>query len=123
MSEERTYTIRLNEEQLQLLNNACELMSRLHMGQWDSLRYELGLDVSEPSVFDLAHFAGLLPYDGGYWGIYHEKTPENARKFWDMLQVMRHRLAWDREPEGGIYCQFDEPRQSSELPMIEVKRA
>ena len=40
---------------------------------------------------------------------------------WDIQQVIRHRIAWDRNPKGNITVDFDSPLKTSDeqLPIIE----
>lgn len=50
---------------------------------------------------------------GAYHGIHSRTITDNARIAYDIEQVIRHRLAWDRQPEGGFQVDFDEPARSS----------
>src|SRR4051794_26921334 len=43
------------------------------------------------------------------WGIANPNTPDRAKIAHDIQKVVRHRLAWDRNPEGDITVDFDPP--------------
>ena len=47
---------------------------------------------------------------------------DSFRVAWDLQQVIRYRLAWDRNPEGGIQVIFDEPLKSSQEPLACIKK-
>jgi hypothetical protein len=58
-----------------------------------------------------------------YHGIFSDKIPDEARVAWDLHQVIRHRLSWDDQPEGGITVNFDTPMKygKEELAIIEMR--
>lgn len=101
------YVIELNERQAGVVHRALDLYSRVLSGQLDAVPYEL-------------RYEGLLPHDKGSLleealkkvpieerGI--SNTQFNAKIAYDILQVVRHRLAWDKSPTGGIHVDFDPP--------------
>jgi len=53
---------------------------------------------------------------------FSEKIHDVFRIAWDLQQVIRHRLAWDRNPKGGIQVSFDDPLKSSREPLASIKR-
>jgi len=59
---------------------------------------------------------------GASYGIHSPEVDDRARQAYDIQQVIRHRLAWDRNPEGGITVNFDSPMRTSteqlELPFF-----
>lgn len=130
------YQITCNEDQLRQISNACELVSRLHMHQFDAIASMLWPnDLNRSSEFrdrldDLKEFFGL--FRNQYHGIYSKETSDVARTLWDVHQVLRHRLSYDAHP--GItpenrwknHClgvNFDEPMQSDEEnELIEVRK-
>jgi hypothetical protein len=64
------------------------------------------------SLEKLQPLATQLP--SGHHGIRSDKIPDSARVAFDLYQVIRHRLAWDRKPEGGFQVYFDQPLLTSE---------
>jgi hypothetical protein len=127
-----TYTLTVNELQLQQINNACDLVSRLYMGQWDTI-LELFRVHSISEAYDsidmrdklnaLAMECGLRPSLNGYNGILSDEVDDKARILWDLNQVIRYRLAWDRSPQGGLGVNFDKPFHScKDVPLAKVEK-
>ena len=135
----KTYTLTVTENQAQIIAYAVELMSRIQMGQWTefvdwlphqgkfcrhSLREQLQPAMAEH--FRKTKPAGMFyPIDGwgSHYGIYSEFTPDMARTAWDLQKVIEHRLAWDRNPEGGFTVDFDGPAHAGEEPLAVMKQA
>lgn len=130
---QQTYQLTITAEQAHVIQKALELFSRVHMGQLDPVAYILCSyrqirELREEDLGLIHRFlrsveptaTGLDP--GGYWGIFSGKVQDTARVAWDLQQVVRHRLAWDREPRGGIYVDFDPPMRSSSEPLASIRR-
>lgn len=121
----------LTEEHLHAILKATEFFERISMGQFQEI-----LDVADPQ-FKVSHEDRetaeayladtrrcLMPELGSefaYWGIRSSEVPDAARVCYDLLQVVRHRLAWDRHPEGGWTIGFDEPMQTSRLDLVRIE--
>jgi hypothetical protein len=107
-----TYRLTLNEEQARIVTRACELIARCNMPQ-DSNGAE-----STQIAEDIIRYVG---YHGS-----HANSDEIRKAFmhmldcyrvnhsnaWDIYQVVRHRLAWDRLEPGekpGCTVDFHEP--------------
>lgn len=130
------YQITCNEAQLRIMSNACELVSRLHMHQFDAIAsYLWPNDLNQSREFhdrldDLKEFFGLARNQ--YHGIYSKEISNDARTLWDAHQVLRNRLSYDAHPEitpenrwknHGWGVNFDEPMKSDEAnELIEVKK-
>lgn len=110
---------------------ALDTFSRLCIGQ---INYAVeaawahkGFDMDKGKIDSLCNqIKGMLTgmaSPGASYGIHSKEIPDGARIAWDIQQVIRHQLAWDRHPEGGMGVSFDKPMQSSEqpLPLIERK--
>jgi len=123
------YTLHLTEKQAAEISHASEILARLRMGQIDMALRELPLAESLD-----------------YW---NERTIENVVKplyrkdgqradcaAWDLHQVIRHRLAWDRaiaagevEPGGrrnwdtmmGVI--YDEPLPMGGEPLARIEKS
>jgi hypothetical protein len=125
-----TYTLTVGEEQARVLNAALELYSRVGMGQLGfilehpevqkrmsglretALECEDALDDVKKAIFGMA--------SGQYHSIASGELAEETRSAWDLQQVIRHRLAWDRAGNPPLrdfatMCavHFDQPTQSS----------
>ncbi len=124
----KQYTLTLNQTQADLVVKALDLFSRIGLGQFETLlevydtecRLELEQRELLRSSLNLAKQTVGHPVNGSF-GINNPLLPERFRDAWDICQVVRHRLAWDRKPEGGIQVWFDNPYFTGKLPPITIK--
>lgn len=137
MSDQK-YTLHLMEKQARVIIDALDLFARIGMGQLKEVAYVLRQNPLPSSDPDLEARTNLLSdirdkldvlarywMNGpGYYGITSKSISDRFKIAWDIQQVIRHRLAWDRKPAGGITVDFDDPMKTSEeaLPKIEVNR-
>jgi len=111
-----TYTLTVTAQQLEIIRDATELLSRIAGGQVEEvLRYA---PISHADYWEArgAMLRALGPYKSQD---YYRVIIDNGS--WDIYQVARHRLAWDRKLEGDPSClHFDEPVQhgSEPLPIV-----
>ena len=88
------YTLTITEKQAQEISRACEILARLQMGQIDMALRELPLDKPldyQQQLYIENYLESLYRQDG-------ERYDSVA---WDLYQVVRHRLAWDRAIAAG----------------------
>lgn len=101
---ERTYTITVTETQAHVIEQACEVLCRLGMGQLDIplafLPGEVGLDRAWEIERMLSTETGLGAHS--YYGIYNDKVTPTAKRAADIYHVIRHRLSWDRAIANGV---------------------
>jgi hypothetical protein len=122
----KKYSLEVTEKQSEVLCAALEMYSRVQTGQFwamaepwyfnhDNHRqlYD-ALDALKPIIFP------ELPHNG-YHGIHSPKVADEAQMAWDIQQVIRHRLAWDKTPEGGIGVSFHDPLLSGLAPAAKIK--
>ena len=126
------YRLTISRHQAHVINSALDLYARLHMGQVDELAYlyralanKRGLSAEATDAIDvhctiLSRLVG--PASGGYYGIAHQLVSDTARVATDIKQVVRHRLAWDREPSGGMTVDFDQPHAYGNEPLPTIDR-
>jgi hypothetical protein len=109
-------TIEMTAEQAYTLMEALEFFSRIHMGQFDVLEYNLQMDKYDTRIkrpeydrklaqayLDSAKhiiFGGIQP--GAYMGI--ADTNKRSRTSWDIYQQLRH--------DTTVYRLPDEPREN-----------
>lgn len=127
------YNLTITKDQANLLVQALDMFSRVGIGQLDAVANhpEIEARVSRGEadcesyfdagkLFDEAKLKlfGLTP--GASFGIHNDSVDDSARVAWDLMQVVRHRLSWDRvgSPEKRDFStmmgvNFDTPRQSS----------
>lgn len=111
------YVLEIEEAQAEVIQHALELLGRVSMGQLEEIQracfYDVDAEKAENAKAHLEvakfHLTGLS--GGSYIGIHG--TKENVKIGWDLYQVIRHRLAWDRNPAGGFTTQYDQPMHYS----------
>lgn len=109
--ESQTYRLTLTGKQARYIQQACDLYERIHAGQWFA--------ISE-----------LLPCKKGVYVWEIERAlrefvepliDKDKLKFerigGDISRVIRHRLAWDIEPQGGSGVNFSKPFEMSGEPL------
>lgn len=120
------YELSLTKEQVEVLIQALDLYSRIGIGQFEEIldvydfskiSYESRDDVKQHMMSSKVLAGHSM---NGNYGIHNEEINDKFRIAYDIQQVVRHRLAWDRNPKGEITVNFDKPRQISkmELPKI-----
>jgi hypothetical protein len=130
---DKPYHLAMTEKQAQVLVNALDLYSRIGMGQLTEVAHILRMTVvGNPSgTVDALDAVERLTREassmwmggsGGYYGITSEKISDVFRVAWDLQQVIRYRLAWDRKPEGGIQVHFDDPMKTSAEELAVIKK-
>lgn len=125
--------LELTEEQVKTLSAACELVSRLYLGQVGELRWIAQRNI-EPLSREEEHSIKKILFPeltiNSFHSIHSTAIPDDARQLWDIYQVIRHYLAWKDQPNTPetrkwpeqMYVQFDEPwRTSVNCPLPKIK--
>lgn len=124
-----TYRLTLSEQQTAIVCRALEFYERVGgMGQIEEVldpwrfRCQDGAVEHARAALDEAklHLTGFDRCSS--FGIHSEKVPDEYRVAYDLQQVIRHRMAWDRTPEGGFGVWFDKPHQTSRSPLAAIER-
>lgn len=118
-------TLELNDEQLSVISKACEILSRIYMGQLEEVAWlfsslpEVRYQELAETLKGLNSVITLMPKQA-HFGIRDERVPEEARCAYDIHQVIRHYLAWKQQPNGGFGINFDSPQAygKTSLPKI-----
>lgn len=129
MKGEVMYTITLAKRQAQIVSRACEVLSRLGIGQWreilDHLPLNDKLDYEQyhANVHEIGWLlSGHMKHQVDGWhsslGIHSQDVRDESRVAWDLCQVIRHRLSWDRAVEEGIVESKDSPRKWPEMLQV-----
>ena len=129
-----TYTITLTATQAAAISHACEVLARLGMGQYTDALECLPTKELRPDGWneDMAAIGHILSKHTYAYGVYNQrnkpKRTEMSKVAWDVHQVTRHRLAWDRAradghtgdkpPTWGV--SFDQPLQTSPEPLPQM---
>ena len=133
-----TYNLTINEKQAQVIAQALDLASRIQMGQWCEFiewlpqqRRFCGNDLREQlQPIMNKHFAEAKPDEcpqpirgwGSHYSIHSPYVHDTARVAWDLQKVIEHRLAWDRNPSGGITVDFDGPHCVGDEPIAVMEK-
>ena len=127
-------TLKLTEKQAQVVVAALDLYSRILIGQTEEVERVLthtyfskfSLEQMQTARQLLDRVKEVLwgfPPNASH-GIHNPDVHDDARKAFDLLQVVRNGVARAQNPKGGIQVCYDEPRQTSTeepLATIEVK--
>ena len=119
----------LNESQADVLIDALDFYSRILMGQigeittifpYGSITRNARVD-SLISMLKREMFPELE--DGSYFAA-HEPRVGNGRVAYDIQQVLRHAIAWEHHPSGGIQVIFDNPLRCSDepFPIVSIEK-
>lgn len=114
----KTYQITVTEKQAYIMRDALEVLSRLQIGQVWAATDNLPSDSDKVRNWDMqkALEAAYEPFEPSSHK--HNDTSEIA---WDLYTVIRHRLAWDNNPQGGYGVSFDKPMQMGSEQLAEIK--
>lgn len=129
------YQIEVSEEQARIISEALDLYMRVRLGQVEVIiepwRFAIRGDQQEQTAERLLvaerlvgdakmALTGFTPTAS--FGIGHDAVPNDARIAQDIRQTIRHRMAWDRRPEGGHTADFHEPMSWGKQPLPKVSK-
>ena len=132
----RKYSLVVNAEQARVIREALEIYSRLKHGQISELRNLFMDRWCEPNgsfnwsseyLFDELKRVIFPDLDkNASYGVGNKVYPESSVA-WDVMQVLRHRLAWDRlkdegkdKPEHwGVH--YNEPMRFGSEPLAHIE--
>lgn len=131
----------LTAEQARVLAAALELYARIGMGQIEHLLEEIrfsglvtrpdgapvpakDIERAEALVYQVKQVLTQFAPNTSK-GIAGPATPRVAQIAYEMYKAIRHRLAWDRNPQGGLGVDFDDPHAllCSGQPPVTLRRA
>lgn len=118
------YNITVTQEQAKLLSLVLDLYSRMESGQLDYVfsmipwKHNEDLKSAKPLLKELQLL--LTGIQNGNLGI--GNVSNSAKMAYDLHQVIRHRLSWDENPNGGIQVNFDKPMKWSDEPLAKIER-
>lgn len=117
------YVLEMSEEQAVAISEACEVAARIGMYQLHDICRLLPQSSEEDrkkhqEIYDLM-WEKYLYYTHGMHGY---KKPEQTNVLWDLHQVIRHKISWDRSPAGGNTVNFHNPLKTSISELASIKR-
>jgi len=120
------YQLEITENQAQIIENALDFYSRIQMGQFDELISNFSSPLykdllkNNPDYDKLKFYINELKKEilpelsiNSFYSIGNKSRPDSSRISFDLIQVIRYRLSWDKYPEGGIGVNFDKPMKFS----------
>lgn len=126
----KKYTLTITEKQARALMDACELLQRIQLGQWEEIIDWMPL--KKPTDYEQLHedrrtigeilSKHMISEVDGYGsslGIGHPDLPENNGILYDLKCVIRNKLAWERAVEEGIIEGESSPRKWPEMITVD----
>jgi len=109
---------------------ALDVYSRIGVGQFERI-FEMFLgdprrqkDVSDcKPLFNCFKRQLLALEPNTSFSICSPDVPADYRLAFDVLQVIRHHVAWRKKPEGGFTVNFDKPMGTSDQPLCKIEDA
>ena len=115
-------------EQVICIKDACDLFARINASQFEDLRYQsfssVGIDIDrfnnigkrwKRAMFGLESNASL--------GVNNPHADSNMTVAWDIVEVLRNRVSWDANPDGGHTVNFDSPMHwDKSVPLVEINQ-
>ncbi len=131
------YNLAVSERQAQLVENAMDLYARLLLGDTGVIEVLASAGYIRHKQHGRNHDLDAIVRvcdelrkvttgheEGESFGLFNAKVHDSARVAWDVAKVVRHRLAWDRNPAGGAGERFDSPCQTSLVePLCKISKA
>lgn len=124
------HVVRFDRREAEALVEATSLLASVAMGQLGEIAqiWRMRRDAAElrwgSETLKLAWRAvGGLPR-GAYFDVGDRRVPEAAKAAWDVYKAIRHRMAWEESPEGGVAQAFKTPRPvaSAAMPSLSGDR-
>jgi hypothetical protein len=140
----KKYKIIVNEEQMHIIEEALDVLSRLGTKQYsmvlehieplsDRKEFKYGISWDHKNALQQAIRAAEgcdLPSNAAY-GIYQEEISDSFRVAWDLLQVLRYTRSWanaEHKPEERrehftkyMTVNYDTPIKSSQQPLADCE--
>lgn len=123
-----TYSLTMTKEQAETLSKATEILARLGIGQFRDALECLPLSEFLPNGWqeDISRIGNMLSRhmicgvdgSGSSLGIHHKDVNAMSKIAWDLHQVLRHRLAWDKAVKNGVVESVDSPRKWPEMMQV-----
>lgn len=111
----KKYILELTEEQAVLVMNACEMLSRLHIGQYWIISENM-LHFRDENYREKKTLADAILRCAGLVlnGINNYDEPKGEKnvicnRAWSIHEVIRYTKSWHDHPEGGHTVNFDTP--------------
>jgi hypothetical protein len=120
------HEIKLDRQEAEALIEAAALHAAVAMGQLGEIAMLWRLRRDPTAVRQAgASLKAAWRAIGGrpgleYFRIEDARVPQAAKAAWDVYKLMRHRLAWEDQPEGGVAPCFKPPVATSSSPLPQL---
>ena len=129
-------TLKLTDAQARAVMDACDLYSRIAMGQWHDVRYNCHTKDQTGDIgatdyhLEMAakSFLKLRATSGAFYGIRHPAIHVDAQRACDVYHVMRYAVAMHNNPTptsaqkfGSVVYDAPAGYANETLPICEVK--
>lgn len=110
------YILELSREQAVMVKDACELLARLRIGQFDSIT-EMMLEARGVDEYckrredanDLLKVVACIIFGRNAYGRPECQKDKLHHRAWNIYTALRYKMAWHDNPEGGWAVCYDEP--------------
>lgn len=134
------YQITATQSQLELIQKALDMYSRIGMGQVgtavtdhpDVIKRIFSHRPGHVSLFDVSsavdaimkHWVFEELSQNGYLGIHSYKIDNSNRDAYDMIQVIRSKIARDSHKDGDstTYVRYDSPMKTGNEDFIQIEK-
>ena len=111
----KKYILELTEEQAVLVMNACEMLSRLHIGQYwiisENMLHFRDENYREKKTLadSILRCAGMVLNGIGSYDEPKGEKNTDCNRAWSVYEAIRYAKSWHDHPEGGPGVNFDKP--------------
>jgi hypothetical protein len=113
--------VNLSKKQALIVKEALNLYSRLLMGQVEELSYFFGSKEISDSLSEIKSILFPELENNSYYGIYQKDCSQESKIAYDIIQVLRNKIAWHENPEGKNTVSFAPPLRAGDESLCEVK--
>jgi hypothetical protein len=119
----KTYTLTVTAEQATVIEQACELLARCSMGQFDHILWGVNTVAVQSNVTDARERLDDASRQLFGTGTGIVNTDAQGKRAWDLYQVVRQRLAVDglapgEKPDGTV--RFNTPMNTAGEAFAEI---
>lgn len=125
---EERYVLTLTPEQEYIVEQALELLARLHIGQFERIA-ELLCDPRDTDYCkrrdlarDLLRLAAIVVFGRSACNYPDIKAKsEEHERAWTIYSVLRYTRSWHENPQGGFTVNYDKPLNLAGGPMPQCR--
>lgn len=131
----RKVFLEMSEQTADRVYRALDFFTRIGIGQFAEVldlarmgtlkrRDGLTVDLDElergKRLLDELKYTLLGFAPGASHGVHSQNVSPEVQEMWVLAKALRHRLAWDRNPEGNMMVSYDEPLDFEDVSGFEV---